>query len=126
MPDIEIPAPQPAADQRHELRVALLIKKIKFDDERRVFFGYATNISRNGLFISSVNPAQLNSHFTVEMTLPAPLNQTVCCECETIWRRTFSLKSTDEPGMGLRFLDLDEETKNKIGDWIQQQSQESL
>lgn len=121
MTDIEAPVPQATADQRHGLRVALLIKKIKLDDKRRVFFGYATNISCSGLFISSVNPAQRGSRFTVEITLPPPLGLTVCCECETIWRRTYSLQSTEEPGMGLRFLDLDEITKGKIDSWIRQQ-----
>lgn len=111
----------PDADKRHSLRVALLIKKIRMEDQRRVFFGYATNISCSGFFISSINPAPLESRFTVEMTLPEPLNMTICCECETIWRRTFSLNSTEEPGMGLRFIGLDEEIKTKIEQWVEQQ-----
>lgn len=126
MSETETAPPQSSADLRHNLRVALLIKKVKLEDKSRVFFGYATNISCSGFFISSVNPAPLGSRFTVELTLPAPLNQIVCCECETIWRRTFSLKSTDEPGMGLRFVDLDAHIKDKIDEWIRQQLPEDL
>jgi len=121
MPETDADTPEASADHRHSLRVALLIKKVRLDDQRRVFFGYATNISRSGFFISSVNPAPLGSRFTVEMTLPAPLDLTLCCECETIWRRTFSPKDTLEPGMGLRFVDLDEEISDRIDQWIKDQ-----
>jgi hypothetical protein len=126
MTDTETSQPQSSADSRHNLRIALLIKKVKLEDNRRVFFGYATNISCSGFFISSVNPAPLGSRFTVEISLPEPLKRTICCKCETIWRRTFSLTSTDEPGMGLRFIDLDENTQDKIDEWIQQRLEDNL
>jgi hypothetical protein len=114
----KIPAPQPPADQRKKLRIALLIKKIRLNDDKRVFFGYASNISCSGFFISSINPAPVGSRFNVEIPLPEPLNLTICCECETVWRRPYAKGSPLEPGMGLRFIDLEEEIKQTIDSWI--------
>lgn len=116
-------AHQPA-DKRQKLRIALLIKKVRLENKGRVFFGYATNINSSGLFISSINPAANGSQFTIEVSLPAPLNITFTCACETVWQRKYSAKSTLEPGMGMRFIDLDDEIKTKIDAWIQAQRDE--
>lgn len=116
--------PPPPADKRRGLRCALLIKKVRLDDDQRVFFGYGSNISRSGLFISSVNPTAIGSQFTIEISLPAPLDITFTCCCETVWQRKYSAKSTYEPGMGLRFIDLDDEIRTQIDTWIHSQAEE--
>ncbi|OQY16288.1 MAG: hypothetical protein B6I36_10465 [Desulfobacteraceae bacterium 4572_35.1] len=110
-------------DQRHSLRTAILIKKICQTNSRQVFFGYATNISGAGLFISCTKPAALGTHFNLEFTLPEPANLTISCECKTIWNRRYSIKSKLEPGMGLSFIDLDEKTKKELDEWICNQQQ---
>lgn len=115
----------PPADKRQSFRCALLIKKVRLEDERRVFFGYCTNISHSGLFISSINPTPIGSKFTIELTLPPPINNTFTCQCETIWQRKYSAKSTLSPGMGLNFIDLSDELKTQINDWIQNQGQDA-
>ncbi len=114
--------PLSPADKRRELRCALLIKKVRLEDDQRVFFGYGSNISQSGLFISSINPTAIGSQFTVEISLPAPLAITFTCCCETVWQRKYSPKSTREPGMGLRFIDLDDEIKTQIDAWIHSQT----
>ncbi|MDY0191332.1 MAG: PilZ domain-containing protein [Desulfuromonas sp.] len=126
MPDTEISPTQPSADLRHNLRIALLIKKVKLEDNSRVFFGYATNISCGGFFISSVTPAPIGSRFTVEIKLPGVKKRPLCCKCETTWRRTLSDTSTEDPGMGLRFIDLDKDTQDTIDEWVQQQTGNNL
>ena len=119
----ETPSP---ADKRQQLRSVLLIKKIRVDDGRQVFFGYCTNISSSGLFISRVNPMPLGSRFTLEITLPAPLNLTICCNCETVWQRKYSPNSPHQPGMGLRFIDLAEKLKLEIDKWVYEQQPENI
>lgn len=114
----------PPADKRQALRCALLIKKVRLEDKSRVFFGYATNISRSGLFISSINPTAIGSQFTIEINLPSPLNVTFTCRCETVWHRKYSAKDTLEPGMGLRFIDLTDESKELLAAWIDTRSKE--
>ena len=113
----------PPADKRQSFRCALLIKKVRLEDDRRVFFGYCTNLSASGLFISSINPTPIGSKFTIELTL-LPINRTFTCQCETVWQRKYSAKSTLQPGMGLRFIDLSDEIKTQINDWINSQEEQ--
>jgi uncharacterized protein (TIGR02266 family) len=117
MKDQEQPE-RPVADKRAKLRAPLMIKKIRLDDGEKVFFGYSTNLSCSGLFISTVNPAEPGSRFQIEVPLPAPINRDVRCQCETIWKRSYSPKSPYEPGMGLRFIDLSDEDKKEIENWV--------
>jgi uncharacterized protein (TIGR02266 family) len=112
------PAAKPQGDHRRNLRKPLIILKVKLDSGSRSFFGYGKNISRSGLFIATVSPREPGDHFPVEFTLPAPLDLRVHCTCEVVWKRSFSPTSPYEPGMGLRFLDLPEETAATIDDWV--------
>jgi len=109
----------PTGDRRRDLRKPLLVQRVRFDDGRRVFFGYAKNISQNGMFISTVNPRRQGEQFDVEMVLPAPLEMPLSCRCEVAWTRDFRKASDLEPGMGLRFLDLPEDLVAKIGAWVE-------
>lgn len=120
MKDQEQPE-RPDADKRAKLRAPLMIKRIRLDDGEKAFFGYSTNLSCSGLFISTVNPADPGSRFQIEIPLPEPINRDVRCQCETVWKRSYSPKSPYEPGMGLRFIDLSEEDKQEIDAWAKAQ-----
>lgn len=110
-----------SGDQRKSLRSPLLVLKVKVDAGRKSFFGYAKNISRSGMFIATTNPREPGSRFQVEIPLPAPLSRTVSCTCEVVWNRQFRRKSEQEPGMGLKFCDLEEPIAGDIDTWIRQQ-----
>lgn len=117
--------PEPAqGDKRARLRAPLLVLKVRLEDGGKVFFGYARNISRSGIFIATTNPREPGSRFKVEIPLPAPIAQLVQCSCEVVWKREFSLKSKYEPGMGLKFLDLPEEVAATIEHWVARQIEE--
>lgn len=109
------------ANQRTSLRSPLLVLKVKVDDGRKCFFGYAKNISRSGMFIATANPKEPGSRFQVELPLPAPLNQIVRCTCEVVWQRQFTKKSPYEPGMGLKFIDMPEDSSETIDSWVKSQ-----
>lgn len=104
--------------QRNNLRAPLIVEKIPCEDGQKTFFGYAKNISRGGLFISTVKPREPGDRFTIEITLPMPKKLTVRCLCEVIWKRHFERKSPFEPGMGLKFVDLPEETADQVDQWV--------
>ncbi len=108
----------PTGDRRRNLRKPLLVQRVRLDDGRRVFFGYAKNISQSGMFISTVNPRRQGEQFDVEMVLPPPLEMPLSCRCEVVWTRDFRKSSDLEPGMGLRFLDLPQDLAVKIEAWI--------
>lgn len=105
--------------QRNNLRSPLIVEKIPCEDGQKTFFGYAKNISRGGLFISTVKPREPGERFTIEIALPATKKLKIRCLCEVIWKRHFERKSPYEPGMGLRFIDLPEEAAEQIDEWVQ-------
>lgn len=115
---------QTKGDKRARLRAPLLVLKVRLEDGGKVFFGYARNLSRSGIFIATTNPREPGSRFKVEIPLPAPIGQIVQCSCEVVWKREFSLKSRYEPGMGLKFLDLPEEVATLIENWVAEQVEE--
>jgi uncharacterized protein (TIGR02266 family) len=105
-------------DQRKRLRSPLLITQARMDSGGKVFFGYAKNLSRGGIFIATINPREPGSQFQLEIDLPSPLNIPIRCSCQVVWKREFSNKSLLEPGMGLKFLDVPEEIAERIDLWI--------
>lgn len=109
------------ADKRRNLRSPLIALSVKLDDGRKSFFGYVTNISRSGMFVPSTNPRDPGSQIQVELQLPEPISRPVRCACEVVWQRQFRRKMDYEPGMGLRFLDLDEEVAEEIDKWVGQE-----
>ncbi|WP_027716563.1 PilZ domain-containing protein [Desulfuromonas sp. TF] len=109
------------ANQRTSLRSPLLVLKVKVDDGRKFFFGYAKNISRSGMFIATANPREPGSTFQVDIPFPEPLRRTVRCTCEVVWQRQFKKKSSLEPGMGLKFIDLPEADADAIDGWVRNQ-----
>jgi Tfp pilus assembly protein PilZ len=106
------------SDQRKHLRKPLLILKVKLDDGRRAFFGYANNISRSGLFISSSNPRIPGTSFQIEIPLPEPINRKVICTCEVVWKREYAKNSSLDPGMGLKFTNMPEDVAAAIDVWV--------
>ena len=110
------------ADKRKNLRSPLLTLRVKLDDGSKAFFGYTKNISRSGMFISSINPKAAGEIYQVEIPLPAPINLTVQCSCEVVWNRHFEKKSPYEPGMGLKFSGISESVATAIDNWIHEPS----
>ncbi len=106
-----------AGDRRKHLRTHLLILNLKGDSGAKTFFGYAKNISRSGLFVSSVNPKDVGEEFTVEFNLHRE-ERMIRCRCVVVWSRVYDKTSPYTPGMGLKFLDLAEDTMEYIDNWV--------
>lgn len=116
-PDPPMP---PAADRRRWLRAPLIVQRVRVEEGRNTFFRYASNISRGGLFIGATSPREVGRQFELEIPLPKPLDYTVRCTCEVVWRRPWAKGLKLDPGMGLRFLDLPEEDGKAIDRWIKE------
>ncbi|MCK4536925.1 MAG: PilZ domain-containing protein [Desulfuromonadales bacterium] len=104
--------------RRNNLRAPLIVENVHCDDGQKTFFGYAKNISRGGLFIGTVKPREPGDRFKIEITLPTPTKLTFHSTCEVIWKRHFERKSSLEPGMGLKFIDLPENIATEIDEWV--------
>lgn len=104
------------SDRRKELRKQLLVLKIKGEDVKGVFFGYAKTISRGGMFIASVNPRKVGEEFFITFKLPC-MESDIKCRCAVVWMREYEPHKQD-PGMGIKFMDLADETRDKIEEWV--------
>jgi uncharacterized protein (TIGR02266 family) len=109
-------------NQRRSVRAPLIVEKIPCEDGRKTFFGYAKNLSRGGLFIATVKPREPGEVFSIELSLTTEPVRILRCRCEVVWKRHFSRKEVNEPGMGLRFLDLDDADGEAIDAWVARQT----
>lgn len=107
--------------KRRNLRFPLLVTKVIDGKSGKIFFGYAKNISKKGLFIQSINPREEGEVLIVEFLIPGH-EKPFSCTAEVIWRRDFSYTSQYEPGMGLMFLDLPEDQADIIDNWVTDQA----
>ncbi len=109
------------ADRRKNFRGHLLVLKVKGSSRKRSFFGYAKTISRNGIFIASISPKEVGEEFVLEFT-PPTMNAPVTCRCTVIWRREYKPGSPREPGMALKFIELNEAAREAIDQWARNQA----
>ncbi len=101
-------------DRRKSLRKAILVLKVKGEGEKGVFFGYANILGKGGMFITTVNPMEQGAEFDISFRLPGA-GKDIKCRCKVAWRRLYDPADLKrEPGMGLQFLDISEETANEI------------
>ncbi len=105
------------SDRRKNLRKQLLVLKIRGSDDKGAFFGYGKVMGRGGMFISTVSPRDVGEEFELSFKTPAK-GREVRCICVVAWRRGFDPKFKEEPGMGIKFLDLDEEARDEISEWV--------
>lgn len=113
--------PQKASDRRKALRSPIIVMKVSEENPGEYLFGYAQNISRGGLFISSINPRTSGERFTIVFQIPDTAIS-ARCRCEVMWMRRFQKKMKLEPGYGLRFLDLPEDVSQAIDHWVTTQT----
>lgn len=80
---------------------------------REVFFGYATNISGAGICIQTINPKPAGFRIRLRFNLPGD-KETIECSAEVAWSKEYNSKACHRPGMGLKFVDLEEQDKARI------------
>ncbi len=108
------------SNRRKNLRKQLLVLKVKGEDRRGSFFGYAKTIGWGGMFISTVSPRQVGEEFDISFKTPWDETE-VGCRCVVAWQRGFDPKFKEEPGMGIKFINLDVEVRTKIDEWVSKQ-----
>lgn len=109
---------RPVGDLRRSLRAPLIIQKVHLHGDRPTIFGYSKNISRSGMFIATTNPIEPGQRIELEFQLPAPLQGSVRCLCEVVWKRPFGSHLPFEAGMGMRFINMPEEISDQLEAWV--------
>jgi Tfp pilus assembly protein PilZ len=67
--------------------------------------------------VNTITPKDVGEEFNIEFEIPKT-DIRIICRARVIWNRRFSQKGANEPGMGLKFVDLDPDTAAKVEDWV--------
>lgn len=112
-----IPTTGQPADRRAHPRRPVVVREARCLSGAEVFFGCAGNVSRGGLFISSVRLRPRDCVYELRFELPG-LSRTFQCKARVVWSRPYESGSRLPPGFGLQFLDLPEEERALIDAWV--------
>ena len=104
------PTPTPIIERRKEYRLPY-DQKIIFTDGESAVAAYAINISRGGIFVTSLDPFPIDTTGFVALLLP---NQTHCLSVKAkVAHIVFDRQRCEiECGMGFQFLDLNEQQRS--------------
>lgn len=106
--------PEHRVHSRHNVAVELTL-----ESDHNFYTGFTENISTGGLFISTRDLLPIGSTFQIHLSLP---NMADCSiDCEVRWQRLEQLDNPEScPGMGVRFINLDERTSAAINAFIKE------
>ena len=100
--------------------------RLRVDYERmNAFFAdYTKNISKGGTFIKTARPLPVGTSFLFALSVPA-LSEPVQITGEVQWIREKGAKE-EEPGMGIRFVFVSDEERQRFADLVQSLMEASL
>ena len=110
---VVVPLPVGDAERRRAPRM-LVDLEVDYASEENYLFAYITDISATGIFIRTTTPeapgTQLNLRFSSENA------GAIEVEGEVIWVNPYRPGTPDNlhPGMGIRFLGLDNELRDRL------------
>jgi len=86
--------------------------------ENNFYTGLTQDLSGGGIFVSTHQLRPVGERIKVLLTLPGQ-GETFEIITEVRWLRDITLsRSTDEPGMGLRFLQMTPRARNAVSDFL--------
>jgi type IV pilus assembly protein PilZ len=104
------------SDRRAAPRV-LVDLEVDYALEDNYLFAYITDISETGIFVRTTTPEQPGTHLNLRFRLgDAVKSPQIEVEGEVIWVNPYRPGAPDSlhPGMGIRFVALDDELKDRL------------
>jgi uncharacterized protein (TIGR02266 family) len=119
--DVEdVDTTQSDADRRRAPRV-LVDLEVDYASEENYLFAYITDISATGIFIRTTSPEPPGTHLNLRFQAPGGSERSrgpvlVEVEGEVIWINPYRPGAPDNlhPGMGIRFVGLDNELRDRL------------
>jgi uncharacterized protein (TIGR02266 family) len=107
-----------AADRRRWQRV-LVDLEVDYGDQENYLFAYITDISATGIFVRTNTPEPPNTRLNVRFT-PHGSSDPLELEGEVIWINPYRPGQPDNlhPGMGIRFIELADDERRRLADFI--------
>src|SRR5258706_6087103 len=104
-------------DRRIGPRRPLVVRQIPIEVARERFFGYAINLSIDGLYVQTANPKPSGTKVQLRFNLPGD-DSVIECSAEVAWSHAYHTDTCPKPGMGVKFLDLRDEDAARIRAFI--------
>lgn len=104
-------------DRRAYPRSPVVVREARCISGMEVFFGYAQNVSRSGLFIATSKRRSAGEIYDIQFSLPGGERQ-FHCKARVVWVRPYSQGSPYPPGFGLQFIDLPDQEAEEIDNWV--------
>ncbi len=108
------------AHRRRHLASQIVVRRVKESGNSGVFFGYAKVMGYGGMFVASVSPKSVGEEVELLFKGPDSRNE-LHCNAVVVWQQEFEPGFKVEPGMGLKFIDLDEKVRKEIDEWVGRQ-----
>ena len=108
-----IPVPVSDAERRRAPRV-LVDLEVDYASEENYLFAYITDISATGIFVRTTTPEAPGTHLNLRFS--SDHSGHIEVEGEVIWVNPYRPGTPDNlhPGMGIRFLSLDNELRDRL------------
>jgi uncharacterized protein (TIGR02266 family) len=105
------------SELRQSERVAVDIE-VDCRDESNFLLASIKNLSVQGIFVETKNPAELGTRLNLRFNLPISGNM-ISAEGVVVWSNPYREGAENlNPGMGIRFVNLDEEAIQKLTDLV--------
>ena len=103
-----------AAERRAAPRV-LVDLEVDYASEDNYLFAYITDISETGIFVRTTSPEQPGTRLNLRFR-PDDASDQIEIEGEVIWVNPYRPGAPDNlhPGMGIRFVALDDEVRDRL------------
>jgi len=114
------PVVSTGAERRQAPRV-LVDLDVDYSSEENFLFAYIADISDTGIFIRTTAPEAAGTRVNLRFSAPGqPATTVLQVEGEVLWVNPFRPGQPDNihPGMGIRFVDIDEVTRKSLLDLI--------
>lgn len=107
----------PVASERRACPRVLVDLEVDYASEDNFLFAYITDISATGIFIRTTTPEPAGTHLNLRFEDGLDSFE---LEGEVIWVNAYRPGAPDnlDPGMGVRFANLDDETKHRLYDLV--------
>src|SRR5262245_5348317 len=112
------PVPVEPTDERRRSPRVLVDLEVDCESEDNYLFAYITDISATGIFVRTTTPEQPGTH--LNLRLSSEYAELLELEGEVIWVNPYRPGTPDNlhPGMGIRFVNLDNELRDRLFELI--------
>jgi uncharacterized protein (TIGR02266 family) len=107
-------------ERREESRTEVEIE-VRYRTAQEFLTAYARNISGGGIFVQTEQPLPLNHGVRLRFTLPG-VSHRFDASGIVVWSNPPSSRASLPSGMGIKFLDLDKQSKDLLAEFLKGKS----